>query len=201
MQIGDLEAALSVLEDMYLINKHPDVVTFTTLFDALGRTGRLDEAAELITKMLCKGLDPTPVTYRTVIHHYCKWEQVDDMLKLLEKMLVRKPLKTLYNQVIEKLCAFGKPEEAEKLLGKVLRTASNLDANTCHVLIESYLTKGLPLSANRVASRMFSRNLVPDLKLCQKVSKKLMSDGKLVEADNLMLQLVERGIQQNETNL
>ncbi|QHO27712.1 Pentatricopeptide repeat-containing protein [Arachis hypogaea] len=128
---------------MYLVNKHLDVVTFTTLFDALGRTDRLDEAAELITKMLCKGLEPTPV----------------------------------------------------------LRTASNLNANTCHVLIESYLTKGLPLSANRVTSRMFSRNLVPDLKLCQKVSKKLMSDEKLVETDNLMLQLVERGIQQNETNL
>ncbi|QHO27713.1 hypothetical protein HN51_024665 [Arachis hypogaea] len=83
-------------------------------------------------------------------------------------MLVSKPLRTLYNQVIEKLCAFGKPEEAEKLLGKVLRTTSNLVVNTCHVLIESYLNKRLPLSANRVTSRMFSRNLIPDLKLCQK---------------------------------
>ena len=178
---------------MYLSNKHPDAVTYTTVVNALRRKGRIDQANELVTRMLGRGLDPTPVTYRTVIHWYCQTGRVEDLLNLLDKMLVRQNFKTAYNLVIEKLCSFGNLEEAEKLLGKVLRTASRIDANTCHILMDSYLSKGLPLSAYRVANRMFRRNVVPDLKLCEKVSKRLMLEGNSKEADNLILRFVERG--------
>ncbi|GLU22623.1 hypothetical protein SLE2022_386850 [Rubroshorea leprosula] len=53
--------------------------------------------------------------------------------------------------------------------------------------------KRVPLAAYKVACHMFNRNLIPDLKLCGKVSKKLTLEGKLEEADELMLQFVERG--------
>ncbi|KDP20455.1 hypothetical protein JCGZ_05300 [Jatropha curcas] len=192
-QKDDIDAALSVMDDMYLNNKHPDAVTYTTIIDALGRKGRIEEATEFTMKMLKKGLDPTPVTYRTVIHRYCQMGRVEDLLKLLDKMLSRKKCRTAYNQVIEKLCSFGNLEAADKLLGKVLRTASRIDANTCHVLMEGYLSKGIPLPAYRVACRMFNRNLIPDLKLCEKVSKKLLLEGKSEEADKLSLRFVERG--------
>ena len=192
-QKDDLEAALSLLDDMYLNNKHPDVVTYTTVIDALGKKRRIEEATEHIMKMLKKGLDPTPVTYRTVIHRYYQMGRVEDLLKLLEKMLSRHSCKTVYNQVIEKLCSFGNLEEADKLLGKVLRTAPRIDAKTCHIFMESYLSKGIPLSAYKVASRMFNRNLIPELKLCEKVSKRLMLEGKCEEADRLMIRFVERG--------
>ncbi|MBA0569725.1 hypothetical protein Golob_003437 [Gossypium lobatum] len=144
-------------------------------------------------KMLKKGLLPTPVTYRTVIHRYCQMGKVEDLLKLLEKMLLRQKCKTAYNQVIEKLCSFGNLQEADKLLSRVLKTASINDANTCNMLLESYLRKGMPLSAYKVACRMFNRNLIPNLKLSDKLSKRLMSEGKSAEADNLMLRFVERG--------
>ncbi|KAK9936848.1 hypothetical protein M0R45_013670 [Rubus argutus] len=192
-QKDDLEAALSLLDDMYLSNKHPDAVTYTTVINALGKKGRIQEATELMITMLGKGFDPTPVTYRTVIHWYCKMCRVDDLLKLMEKMFLRQNCKTAYNQVIEKLCSFGNFEEADKLLGKVLRTASKVDAKTCHVLMDGYLRNGSPLSAYKVACRMFNRNLIPDLKLCEKVTKRLMLEGNSKEADNLMLRFVERG--------
>ncbi|KAK8524661.1 hypothetical protein V6N13_015673 [Hibiscus sabdariffa] len=189
---GDLESALSLLDDMYLSNKHPDAVTYTAIIDALGKKGRIEEATETM-KMLKKGLLPTPVTYRTVIHRYCQMESVEDLLKLLEKMLSRQKCKTVYNQVIEKLCSFGNLQEADKLLSRILKTASRNDANTCNMLMESYLSKEMPLSAYKVACRMFNRNLIPDLKLSEKVSKRLMLEGKSAEADNLMLRFVERG--------
>ncbi|PRQ45365.1 putative pentatricopeptide [Rosa chinensis] len=149
-------------------------------------------------KMLGKGIDPTPVTYRTIIHWYCKLNRVDDMLKLLEKMFLRQRCKTTYNQVIEKLCSFGNFEAADKLLGKVLRTASRVDAETCHVVMDGYLRKEVPLLAYKVACRMFNRNLIPDLKLCQNVTKRLMLEGYSKEADNLMLRFVERGCISNQ---
>lgn len=192
-QKDDLEAALSLLDDMYLCNKHPDSVTYTTLIDALGKTGRIEEATELTMKMLRQGLVPTPVTYRSVIHQYCQKGRVEDLLKLLKKMLSKSRFQTAYNLVIEKLCKFGYLEEADSLLGEVLRTASRTDAKTCHVLMESYLSVGIPMSAYKVACRMFNRNLLPDLKLCEKVSKRLLIEGKLEEADRLILRFVERG--------
>lgn len=144
-------------------------------------------------KMLHKGIDPTPVTYRTVIHRYCQMGKVDDLVAILEKMISRQKCRTIYNQVIEKLCVLGKLEEADTLLGKVLRTASRSDAKTCYALMEGYLKKGVPLSAYKVACRMFNRNLIPDVKMCEKLSKRLVLKGKVDEADKLMLRLVERG--------
>ena len=82
-----MEAALSLVDDMYLNIEHPDVVTYTTVIDALGKKRRIEEATEFTMKMLKKGLDPTPVTYRTVIHRNCQMGRVEDLLKLLEKML------------------------------------------------------------------------------------------------------------------
>lgn len=75
----------------------------------------------------------------------------------------------------------------------VLRTAAKIDANSCHVLMKSFLKNGNPLGSYRVACRMFNRNLIPDLKLCEKVSKRLILEEKLEEADKLMLRFVERG--------
>ncbi|WZZ16227.1 hypothetical protein YC2023_109316 [Brassica napus] len=124
-----------------------------------------------MNKMLHKGIDPTPVTYRTVIHRYCQMGKVDDLV--LEKMLLRQKCRTV-NQVIEKLCGLGKLEEADKILGKVLRTASTSDAKTCYVLMEGYLKKGVPLSAYKVACRTFNRDLIPDVKMCEKLSKRLV---------------------------
>ncbi|CAG7864284.1 unnamed protein product, partial [Brassica rapa] len=162
-----------VLDDIYLINKHADVFTYTTLVDALGKKGRIEEATKLMNKMLHKGIDPTPVTYRTVIHRYCQMGKVDDLVAILEKMLLRQKCRTV-NQVIEKLCGLGKLEEADKILGKVLRTASTSDAKTCYVLMEGYLKKGAPLAAYKVACRMFNRDLIPDVKMCEKLSKRLV---------------------------
>jgi len=189
-----LESALSLLDDMYLTNRHPDVVTYTVVVDALGKKGKMKEATELVQKMLKRGLLPTPVTYRTVIHRYCERGKVEELLILLDKMLARQQFSSAYNQVIEKLCAFGKLSEAYNLLSKVLRTASKRDAQTCHVLMESFLNRGLPLQSYNVACRMFQRNLIPDLKLCQKVESKLSQVGETQAAGKLIIKFVERGI-------
>ncbi|KAM7252786.1 hypothetical protein ACFE04_030941 [Oxalis oulophora] len=190
---GNLEASLSLLDDMYLCNKHPDNITYTIMINALGKNGRMEEATKLIMKMLDKNLYPTPEIYRIAIHWYCRVGKVEALSILLEKMLLKVKSRTIYNQVIEKLCNFGHLDEAYKLLGKVLRTASRVDANTCHVLMENYLKKGNPVLAYTVACRMFKRNLIPDFKLCEKVSKRLMAEGKEKEADELILRFVERG--------
>lgn len=86
-----------------------------------------------------------------MIHTYCQKGAVEDLLILLDKMLLRQELKSVYNQVIEKLCALGKLDEAYSLLTKVLRTASQRDAQTCHILMESFLNRGLAIQSYKVA--------------------------------------------------
>lgn len=53
---GDLESALSLLDDLYLSNRHPDVVMYTVVVNALGKKGRLKEATGLVEKMLIEEL-------------------------------------------------------------------------------------------------------------------------------------------------
>ncbi|KAL3616865.1 hypothetical protein CASFOL_039259 [Castilleja foliolosa] len=190
---GDLDSALSVFDDMYLNDKHPDEVTYTAVIDALGKKGRINEAIEMTKKMIHSGTNPTQVTYRSLIHNFCKHGKVNDLCKLIEKLVLRENCKTVYNQVIEKLCYFGYVDEAYGLLGKVLRTGSRIDANSCHIVMRSFLKNENPIGSYRVACRMFNRNLVPELKVCEEVSKKLVLIRKFDEADKLMLRFVERG--------
>ncbi|XP_042973085.1 pentatricopeptide repeat-containing protein At1g05670, mitochondrial-like [Carya illinoinensis] len=119
-QKNDLVVALSLLDDMYLSNKHPDAITFTTLIDALGKKGRMEDG-------------------------------------------------------------FGNLEEADKLLGNALRTTSKIDAKTCHIVMEAYLNNGIPLSAYKVAFRMFNWNLIPNLKLCEKGLIQTILNGYSIE--------------------
>ncbi|CAD6266884.1 unnamed protein product [Miscanthus lutarioriparius] len=173
-----------------------NVVNFTTVihgFSRQGRKAKMKEATALVEKMLNRGLLPTPVTYRTVIHRYCEKGAVEDLLNLLDKMLTKEGFSSAYNQVIEKLCAFGKLSEAYNLLSKVLRTASKRDAQTCHILMDSFLNRGLPLQSYNVACRMFQRNLIPDLKLCQKIDSQLALAGERQAAGKLITKFVERG--------
>ncbi|GER36763.1 pentatricopeptide repeat-containing protein [Striga asiatica] len=190
---GDLDSALSVFDDLYLNNKHPDEVAYNVVIDALGKEGRIDEAVQMTQKMLHCGLLPTQFTYKSIIHNFCKHKKVDDLSSLIKKMLRREKCETAYNQVIEKLCSLGYGDEAYRLLGRVLRTDCRTNVDTCHVLMRSLLKNGDSIGSYRVACRMFKQNLVPNLKLCEEVSKKLISVKKFVESDKLMLLFVENG--------
>ncbi|KAG7026447.1 Pentatricopeptide repeat-containing protein, mitochondrial, partial [Cucurbita argyrosperma subsp. argyrosperma] len=181
-QKDDLEAALSLWDDMYFCNKDPGSAKLA-----------VEDATELSMKMLRQRLAPSPVTYRPVIHQYCRKGRVEDLMKLLKNMISKGRFQTLFNLVIEKLCKFGYLKEADSLLGEGLRTASRTDAKTCHVLMESNSSVGIPMSTYTVSCQMFNRNLLPDLLLCEKVSRRLLIGGKLEEADRLVLRFVERG--------
>ncbi|KAJ8419995.1 hypothetical protein Cgig2_008506 [Carnegiea gigantea] len=193
-QRNDLEAAVSLLDDMYLVNRRPDVFTYTTIIDAFGKSGKMEEATKVILKMLGRGILPTSVTYRMIIHRYCQHGRTEDLLKLLQKLLPKQAYRIAYNLVIEKLCRFGYQNDAYGLLNKVLRTASRIDAHTCHVLMESYLNRGSPLLAYKVACRMFRRNLAPNLNLCKKLSNRLALEGNMKAAGDLIMHFVERGL-------
>ncbi|KAL9257819.1 Pentatricopeptide repeat-containing protein [Drosera capensis] len=138
-QTDDMEGALSLLDDMYLNNKHPDACTYTVLSDALAKKGRIGEATELAMKMLKRGISPTPVTYGSVIHRYCQNGRLKYLLKLMEKTLSRQPFRNAYNQIIEKLCCFENISEAYELVGMVLRTASRNDAVVREAQQEAHL--------------------------------------------------------------
>ncbi|EYU33400.1 hypothetical protein MIMGU_mgv1a023529mg [Erythranthe guttata] len=213
---GKLSEACDVMREMIGKGFYPSPVEINILIQSLCKAGRADQSKKLLEECMKKGCAVNVVNFTTVIHGFCKNDdleaalsvlddmylnnkhpdehgKVDDLLKLIEKMLRRESCKTAYNQVIEKLCCFGNVDEAYELLGKVLRTASRSDANTCHILMRSFLKNENPIGSYRVACRMFNRNLVPDLKLCEEVSKKLILQQKFDEADKLILRFVERG--------
>ncbi|KAG6383710.1 hypothetical protein SASPL_156526 [Salvia splendens] len=214
---GKLSDACDIMMEMIRKGFYPSPVDINLLIQSLCRVGKTEQARKLMEECLKKGCAVNVVNYTSVIHGFCQNDdlasalsvfddmylnnkhpdahgRVDDLLKLMDKLLPRQSFKTAYNQIIEKLCCFGHTDEAYKLLGRVLRTASKIDVDTCHILMRTFLRNENPLGSYQVASRMFNRNLVPDLKLCEEVSKKLISQKKLEEADKLMLRFVERGI-------
>ena len=96
-----------------------------------------------------------------------------------------------YDRNIERLA--HKINEAYSLLSEVLRTASQRDAQTCHILMESFLNRGLAVQSYNVACQMFQRNLIPDINLWRKVDNQLTLERQPA-AGKLIVKFLERGL-------
>lgn len=64
----------------------PDVITYSTLIDTLGRAGRFREMRELLQDMKLQGLTPNFVTYTCMISAMAKSGDLDAAMRLIDDM-------------------------------------------------------------------------------------------------------------------
>ena len=65
----------------------PDMVSYNTVINALGRCGRVQEAMEYLHRMKEQGLSPDVVTFGTLIHACAQSARKDAALALFAEMV------------------------------------------------------------------------------------------------------------------
>jgi pentatricopeptide repeat protein len=64
-----VEAMLSEMKEQGLV---PNIITYTTLVDVYGRSGRYKEAIDCIEAMKADGLKPSPTMYHALVNAYAQ---------------------------------------------------------------------------------------------------------------------------------
>jgi pentatricopeptide repeat protein len=64
-----VEEMLSEMKDQGLL---PNIITYTTLVDVYGRSGRYQEAIDCIEAMKADGLKPSPTMYHALVNAYAQ---------------------------------------------------------------------------------------------------------------------------------
>lgn len=81
------EAALQVFQEMRETpGCTPDVITYSTVIDALGRGGRFGQVRDVLDEMSREGVAPNLVTYTSVISALTRAGDLEGALKVLEDM-------------------------------------------------------------------------------------------------------------------
>ena len=85
---GDGDRALDTLDAMRLRGGkcEPDVVTYSSVIDALGRAERLSEALQIFDEMRSVGIEPNAVTYTSVVAAQTRGNDLDGAMETLIEM-------------------------------------------------------------------------------------------------------------------
>ncbi|KAF6148271.1 hypothetical protein GIB67_012046 [Kingdonia uniflora] len=89
---GNFDGALNVYEEMKALGVKPNLVTYNTLLDAMGRgkrpwkaNGKVSEAENMLNEMLETGFEPNIYVLTSIIQCYGKANQTDDVVRAFDR--------------------------------------------------------------------------------------------------------------------
>ncbi|KAG6419351.1 hypothetical protein SASPL_121571 [Salvia splendens] len=199
-RVGKVDQAKKLLQEMYKHGCKPNCVSYTTLLNGLCRGGNSSEAREMMD--MSEGWwTPNSVTYSVILHGFRREgklsEACDIVMEMIRKGFYPSPIDI--NLLIQSLCRVGKTEQARKLMEECLKKGCAVNVVNYTSVIQGFCQNDDLASALSVFDDMYLNNKHPDaVTFTTEVSKKLISQKKLEEADKLMLRFVNAGIKETE---
>ncbi|KAL5127419.1 Pentatricopeptide repeat-containing protein [Glycine soja] len=166
------------------------------LMYALCQKSRSDLALQLFQEMDYQSCYPNRDNYAILMKGLCQDRRLHEATHLLYSMFWRISQKgngediVVYRTLLDALCDAGKFEEAEEILGKILR--KRLKAPT--QLDLGHLSDGKDIeNAKRIIHEALIKGSVPSLASYNAMVVDLYSEGKIDEADKVIIEMQVRG--------
>ncbi|PWA89166.1 pentatricopeptide repeat (PPR) superfamily protein [Artemisia annua] len=198
--MGLIDKALCLVDEMVKMGCEPNVHTFTILIDGLCKEGKIDEANGMFRRMVRDGLTPGTVTFNALINSYCKEGRVVsafELLAMMEKRNSRPNIRT-YNELMEGLCRIGKPYKAMTLLRKIIDNGLRPERLTYNILVDGFCKEGHLDMAFRILKSMGTLNLESDGFAYTMLIDRLSKEAKLDQANGLLSVMIKKGIEPDE---
>ncbi|KAK1386151.1 putative pentatricopeptide repeat-containing protein, mitochondrial [Heracleum sosnowskyi] len=135
-----------MIEDMKI---SPNVYTFNILVDAYSKSGKLDDAKEIIEMMNERGEYPNIVTYSTLMQAYCAEGQIDEALAVLDRIKIKeiRPDCCTYNILLDAYCRRLQLDIAMDLYRNMVAEGLEPTVETHRVLLNGLCRLGKPMEA------------------------------------------------------
>ncbi|PQQ20078.1 pentatricopeptide repeat-containing protein [Prunus yedoensis var. nudiflora] len=132
----------------------PNIVTFSSVLDALCKEGKTAEALNLVEEMFLRGVKPNVVTYNSLINSLCHSAQWKEATRLFNRMLDEgiAPDVVTFTTVIHALCKERRTEEALSVLELMSQRVQGVlpDIITLTILLDAVFQGGMPEEAYKV---------------------------------------------------
>ncbi|KAL5142828.1 Pentatricopeptide repeat-containing protein [Glycine soja] len=170
------------------------------LMYALCQKSRSDLALQLFQEMDYQSCYPNRDSYAILMKGLCQDRRLHEATHLLYSMFWRISQKgngediVVYRTLLDALCDAGKFEEAEEILGKILRKGLKAPKR-CHSRLDlDQLSDGKDIeSAKRMIHEALIKGSVPSLASYNAMAVDLYSEGKIDEADKVIIEMQVRG--------
>ncbi|XP_076927788.1 uncharacterized protein LOC143591482 [Bidens hawaiensis] len=162
---GKLTHALKVFDEMRQRECSPNINTYNCLLKGLCYVGRVEEANELLLKILKDGeLKPDVYSFTAVMDGFCKVGRSDETLELLDEAIGigLVPSIVTYNTVFNGYFKEGRPLEGFGLLEKMKERGCRPDCVSYSTLLHGLLQWGEVRAGVKVYNQMLDLGLEVD---------------------------------------
>ncbi|KAL0441888.1 UNVERIFIED_CONTAM: Pentatricopeptide repeat-containing protein, mitochondrial [Sesamum radiatum] len=187
-EMGSLDAAMSMLDDMEKNDVEPNVVTFDTLLGAFYSSGRFSEAENLWSLMEEKRVIPDLRCYNSRLHGMVKEKQLSEAMDVFKELEEKglKPNNYTYNTVIKGFVNEGRLDEVKKWYAAMVESGCGPDFITFMTLIPFACDNNDIDFAYELCKKSAGlKNKIPG-GVIQKVIHELIEHSKVEEAKELL---------------
>ncbi|KAJ3235665.1 hypothetical protein HDU78_005074 [Chytriomyces hyalinus] len=167
IQIGDLDTAKQIFDEVIKSSVKPTIQTYGTLIHILCRAGQVDEAHEVVRTEIPRllGTPGNHVMYNTLLQGYASQKgDFPSAMKVLSEMksLGLKPLVTTFNILISGHVRHHDFNGAQQWYNALLSAGIKPTLVTYNILINMYVKMKDPLAAQAVFDQIADDRLIPD---------------------------------------
>ncbi|KAK1431078.1 hypothetical protein QVD17_14295 [Tagetes erecta] len=163
-QLGKLEYAHQVFDEMHDLGFNPLVSSYNTLISAYVNQGLLMTGIKLKVQMGKNGISPNVITYNTLIHGFCNEGKLPDAYKVFNEMKIMNvaPNTVTYNTMISGYCKLGKTEKGTQIFEEMMRHGIKADILTYNALLLGLCNVGKTRKAAYLVQELDKKKLVPN---------------------------------------
>lgn len=143
----------------------PDLITYSTIINALCKDGKFDEAKKKFVEMIGRNLYPDSIIYDIFVCNLCKMGKVSSafrVLKDMEKKGFNKSLQT-YNSLILGLGMKGQFFEMYGLMNEMRERGISPNVCTYNNMIRCLCESGQTDDATKLLDEMFTKGVSPNI--------------------------------------
>ncbi|CAN0896998.1 Pentatricopeptide repeat-containing protein At1g09900 [Linum grandiflorum] len=188
---GQLDEALSCLENMIVSNETPDIMASIRLIEKLCGAGRIRKAARVLD-LLERSEEATLDirAYTAFVKGLCYAGEVDNALKLLRRLHSEQgscnPDSYLYNIVINAVFGKGRFEQGMKLLDEMRSKGIEPDSITCSIVVNGMCKQGRLDEAIKLIS---SHGWTPCVESYNNIVDALCNADRYADAEKLLVDM------------
>ncbi|KAA8519936.1 hypothetical protein F0562_014154 [Nyssa sinensis] len=196
-EMGSLDSAVSMVDEMEKNGVDPDLITFNTLLDVFYGNNRFVDGEKIWSRMEKKNVVPDIRSYNAKLVGLVSEKKMSEAVKLVEDLGTKelKPDIFSYNALIRGYCEDGDIEEAKRWYGQVANSGCASNKATFSMLVPFVCEKGDFDFAFLLCKKIFDVRCLVDVALLQLVVDGLVKESKIEEAK----MLVELGKSNNYT--
>lgn len=187
-EMGSLDTALLMLDELEKNGLKPDLVTFNTLLNGFYNNGRFSDGEKIWCMMESKNVNPAIRSYNSRLRGMVHDNRISEAVNLIDEMRSKgiNPDVISYNALIKGFCNDGKLEEAKWWYRELRKNECNPDWVTYQALIPLLCEEGDLDMALELSVELFNQRFVIDPALMQRVVDGLVKEAKIEEAKELV---------------